>query len=92
MLQGQRRAFVGALAVRAELLGEDVLVLLHEVGGGLDEGVADLPGVLLDELLDVAVHAHPPLQGALPRGLGGRLVHPDVQLSLGHLTTLARVR
>lgn len=84
------RRFNGCLRAWAELLGEHRLVLLHEVGRSLDEGVSHLARVLLDEFLYVAVHAHPPLQRALPRSLGGGLVHSNVQLSLGHPTTLAR--
>lgn len=52
--------------------------------------MSDFARILFDELLYVAVHAHPPLQRALPRGLGGGLVHSYVQLSLGHINKLAR--
>src|SRR5437868_6907615 len=84
LFKGSAATFAGALPVGAELVGEDGLVLLHEVGGGLDEGVADLPGVLSDQLFYVAVDAHATSQGTLTRRAGGALVHAYVQLSLRH--------
>src|SRR5690348_7836941 len=51
--KGSAAAFTGVrVAGLGELLGEHGLVLLHEVGGGLDEGAARLAGVLSDQLLD----------------------------------------
>src|SRR4051794_6800683 len=75
LLKGSTTTFACAFAVRAEFLGEDGLVLLHEIGGGLHEGVAHFSGVLSDQLFDVAVHAHPALQGSLAGGAGRALVH-----------------
>src|SRR5213076_1381794 len=61
--------------VRAELLGEHRLVLLHEVGGGVDERPPLLAGVAPHQLLDVPVHAHPLGERALAGGAGGALFH-----------------
>ena len=57
--------------------------------GNSGGALADLSGVLEDEFLDIAVHTHSPLEGALPRRVGGGLVHTNVQLCLRHGFTLA---